>query len=314
MKIVYFFICLFFLVNVSIAQMASNFNNSKNWSMNKHEIFFLVGANQFLGDLGGLNRIGTKKSLADIDMPSTRGGIGFGYRFRFHPRFATTTQLYFGLLAGNDALTEEVIRRSRNLSFRSPLLELTQKLDIIIYANEKTGARYSIHGLKGARAKADLIYVFTGISGFYFNPQTKINGKWTNLRPLRTEGQGLPGGAKPYSNFNFGIPFGIGLRIGISDMWRIGIEASYTKTFTDYLDDVSTEYYSPTALYANGGANAVYAANPAIENHSWFQEGMQRGNKKDKDAYFFLNVTVTRNVTYSKMKSAKIRWKGRTKF
>lgn len=282
--------------------------------MNKHEIFLAVGPNQFLGDLGGLDKIGTQKSLVDMDMPSTRVGGAFGYRFRFHPRFATTTQLYFGILSGDDAQTNEIIRRSRNLSFRSPLLELSQRLEFIIYANESVGARYSISGLKGQRSKADVVYIFGGISGFYFNPQTKINGKWTNLRPLKTEGQGLPDGADPYGMFNFGIPVGLGFKMGISEMWRIGIEASYIKTFTDYLDDVSTDYYSPAVLQKEVGGDAVYAANPSIENHHWFKEGQQRGNPDDNDAYFFLNVTVTRNVTYKTSKTRNIKWKGRTKF
>jgi len=283
--------------------------------MNKHEIFFALGATQFLGDLGGRNQIGTQKSLADIDFNSTRIGGGIGYRFRFHPRFATSTQLYFGLLDGKDSNTDEIIRRSRNLSFRSPILELSQRLEFILLANEKVGARYKIKGLRGMRPKSDVLYIFSGISGFYFNPQTQINGDWTNLRPLRTEGQGLPGGVEEYGKFNYGIPFGLGFRLAIGNFWRIGMEFSYNKTFTDYIDDVSTDYYDPAILAAEVGDDAVYAANPSIENHSWFTTGMQRGNPNDNDAYFFANITLTRNITYPKKRGGnRIKWQGRTKF
>lgn len=315
MKFILLLLSLVFVASTTIGQMASNFNSSRNWSMNKHEIFFAIGGTQFLGDLGGRNQIGTQKSLADIDFNSTRIGGGLGYRFRFHPRFATSTQLYFGLLDGKDSNTDEIIRRSRNLSFRSPLLELSQRLEFILLANEKVGARYKIRGLKGMRPKSDLLYIFSGISGFYFNPQTQINGEWTNLRPLRTEGQGLPGGAEEYGPINFAIPFGIGFKLGIGNFWRIGMEVSYNKTFTDYLDDVSTDYYDPSVLAAEVGDDAVYAANPAIENHGWFTEGMQRGNPNDKDAYLFANIILTRNITYPKQRGGgRIKWKGRTKF
>src|SRR5690554_8048242 len=74
------------------------------------------------------------------------------------------------------------------------------------------------------------------------------------------------------------------------------MEISYNKTFTDYIDDVSTVYYSPSTLASEVGSDAVYAANPAIENHSWFGEGMQRGNSEDKDAYLFANIVLTRNI------------------
>lgn len=315
MRFILLLLSLVFIASSAHCQRASNFNSSRNWSMNKHEIFFALGATQFLGDLGGRNQIGTQKSLADIDFNSTRMGAGIGYRFRFHPRFATSTQLYFGLLDGKDSNTDEIIRRSRNLSFRSPILELSQRLEFILLANEKVGARYKIKGLKGMRPKADVLYLFSGISGFYFNPQTQIDGKWTNLRPLRTEGQGLPGGVDEYGPLSFGIPFGVGFKLGIGNFWRIGMEFSYNKTFTDYLDDVSTNYYDPNVLAAEVGDDAVYAANPAIENHSWFTKGMQRGNPNDNDAYFFTNITLTRNITYPKKRGgSRIKWQGRTKF
>ncbi|MDX1652739.1 MAG: hypothetical protein R3277_09615 [Brumimicrobium sp.] len=294
---------------------SSNFNSSRNWSLNKHEIFFALGATQFLGDLGGRNQVGTQKSLADIDFVSTRMGGGIGYRFRFHPMWATSTQLYFGYLRGDDSNTDEIIRRSRNLSFRSPILELSQRLECILLAKEKVGARYRIKGLKGMRPKADVLYIFSGISGFYFNPQTQIDGSWTDLRPLRTEGQGLPGGVDEYGKFNLAIPFGVGFKLGIGNFWRIGMEFSYNKSFTDYLDDVSTNYYDPSILATEVGPEAVYAANPAIENHSWFVAGQQRGNPNDKDAYFFANITLVRNITYPKSRGGgRIKWSGRTKF
>lgn len=283
--------------------------------MNKHEIFFALGGTQFLGDLGGRNRVGTQKSIVDLDFNSTRMGFGFGYRFRFHPMYATSTQIYVGLLDGKDANTDEIVRRSRNLSFRSPIVELSQRLEVIILSNEKVGARYKIKGLKGMRPKADVLYLFSGISGFYFNPQTQINGNWTNLRPLKTEGQGLPGGADEYGMFGLGIPFGIGFKLGIGNFWRLGMEFIYNKTFTDYIDDVSTDYYDPNILANQVGQDAVYAANPAIENHSWFVAGEQRGNPNDNDAYLFANIVLTRNITYPKQRGGgRIKWKGRTKF
>ncbi|RFC53234.1 hypothetical protein DXU93_14295 [Brumimicrobium aurantiacum] len=312
----YLILTIFSLATLfSYSQSNGGFGNSNNWSLNKSEIFFSVGATQFLGDLGGLNREGTQNSIADLDWSSTRYGAGFGYRFRFHPRFATSTQLYAGMLSGNDANTDEIIRRSRNLSFRSIVVELSQRLEYIIYAKEEGGARYNSYGTKGRGTKADIFYVFSGVSGFFFNPQTKINGSWTDLRPLRTEGQGLPNGAEEYKRTSLSIPFGVGFKFAIGKYWRLGIEVSYNKTFTDYIDDVSTVYYDPETLQDKVGGNAVYAANPSIENHTWFTEGQQRGNPEDNDAYMFSNITIIRNITYPKPKGmSRTRWNGRTKF
>jgi hypothetical protein len=283
--------------------------------MNKKEIFFSIGATQFLGDLGGRDQIGTQKSLVDIDWNMTRMGIGAGYRFRFHPMWAWSTQLYAGMLRGDDANTNEIVRRSRNLHFRSPIVEWSNRIECIVYANERVGARYKVQGLKGFRTSSEVVYLFTGISGIFFNPQMQINGTWTNLQPLRTEGQGLVDGVDEYSRVTVAIPFGVGFKIGIGQYWRVGMEFIYNKTFTDYIDDVSTNYYDPNVLAAQIGPDAAFASNPAIENHNWFAPGQQRGNPDDNDAYFFTNIVLTRNITYPKPKGgSRIRWSGRTKF
>src|SRR5574343_1952744 len=107
-----------FTVSVIFAQH-TNFNTQRNWSLNKKEILFGIGATQFTGDLGGRNQVGKDYSLRDIDLPSTGIGGMIGFRYRFFPFWVIITILIVGLLRGNDALTNEVIRESRNLHFRS---------------------------------------------------------------------------------------------------------------------------------------------------------------------------------------------------
>ncbi len=294
---------------------SSNFNSQRNWSLNKKELMFQIGATQFLGDLGGKDKIGKDYSLADIDFPSTGFNIGFGYRFRFKPHFATTSLLNVGLVRGDDALTKEMFRNARNLNFRSPVINFHQRLEYIFFANEKYGKRYSLSGIKGFKDHNEQIYVFSGVGIAYFNPQGQHGTGWTNLRPLKTEGQGLSGGPAVYNPYTITIPFGIGFRMGLSKMWRIGIEATYVKTFTDYIDDVSGIYYDPAALAAQVGQQSAQFSNPSA-NPDWFNAGSQRGDKQ-KDAYFYLNLTVSKNITYKNYakRNRQIRYKGgRAKF
>ena len=303
-----------FIATSTLAQ-SSNFNTQRNWSMNKKELFFGVGATAFLGDLGGRNRIGTDYSLADIDMNSTGIGGVLGFRYRFHPNYATTTSFNVGLLRGSDAKTAEIIRESRNLSFRSMVFEVSQRFDVILLSNEKVGKRYNIRKHKGFRDKSDQLYLFGGIGVSYFNPKAQYNGSWVALKPLHTEGQGLEGGPEVYSNFTATIPLGIGFRMGISKMWRLGLELTYVKTFTDYIDDVHGTYYDPAILAANYGEASAYLSNPSNQNQHWFAPGQQRGDK-DLDAYFYANIIVVRNITYKNYasRSKKIRFNSRTKF
>ena len=295
----------------------TNFNSQTNWSLNKKEVMFGIGGTQFLGDLGGRDQIGTDYSLADLDLPSTGIGGMVGYRYRFHPYWATTTSFNIGLLRGDDALTNEIIRESRNLHFRSMIIELAQRIEIIVLANEKVGNRYSLsRHSKKMKNKNTQLYLFTGLGASYFNPKARYNGDWVALRPLKTEGQGLPGGAKKNLPVTVTVPFGIGYRWGISKMWRMGVEATYTMTFSDYIDDVHDIYYDRNLLASQVGADAAYLSNPSTENATWFGTGQQRGDKDENDAYFYLNLTFIRNVTYKDYaKQRKLhRWKGRYKF
>ncbi|MES2554867.1 MAG: hypothetical protein V4604_01890 [Bacteroidota bacterium] len=283
--------------NLALAQ-PTNFNTQRNWSMNKKELMIGLGGTSFLGDLGGANQDGTDYSLKDLDFPSTGFGGSIGYRYRFHPYYATSTILNIGMVRGDDSKTGDLIRNSRNLHFRSPIINLSQRFEIILLANEKIGRRFNIPGLKGFKDHNEQFYIFTGIGITYFNPKAKYNGSWTALRPLNTEGQGLAGGPSEYLPVTATIPFGVGVRMGINRFWRVGLEATYVKTFSDYIDDVHGTYYDPAIIGATNGAEAAYLSNPAAQNAGWFGPGNQRGDKQN-DAMIYLNLTVYRNLTYS---------------
>lgn len=306
------------LCSTAVFSQHTNFNTQRNWSLNKKEIMFGFGATQFLGDLGGRDQIGTDYSLKDLDWPSTGFGGMVGYRYRFHPYWATTSSLNVGLLRGDDALTNEIIRNSRNLHFRSIVVEFHQRIEAILLANEKFGNRYSLSG-HGRKAKNhnEQLYLFAGVGISYFNPKAQYNGRWVPLRPLSTEGQGLVGSeVGKVSPVTATIPMGIGFRWGLSRMWRMGIEATYVLTFSDYIDDVSGDYYDQSLLLGQVGPDAAYLSNPATQNTNWFGTGQQRGDPDENDAYFYLNMTFSRNLTYKNYASRRkmYKWKGRYKF
>ena len=297
------------LTGVVFAQ-TTNFTTSDYWKRQKHELIMGVGATNTLTDLGGLNRIGTDYSFVDLEWSATRFGVHFGYRYRFKPLWCTKTILQYGMFSGSDALTNEPARHNRNLSFTTHLVELSQHLELIIFNNEHYGARHRIKGLRGMKNKNTLVYVFSGITGFIYMPQAQ-GGPF--LRPLHTEGQGLPNGPKKYGLFNYGIPFGMGVKIGLNQVWRMSFELSYTKTFTDYFDDVSTVYYDNSALQAAYGSTSAQWADPSNGAFpSWTHPGEQRGDPKQNDAYFFFNVSFIRNMT--EKGNRRIKWKYKARY
>jgi hypothetical protein len=276
---------------------ATRFNGKKNWTLNKKELRVGLGATQFLGDLGGRNQIGTDYRLKDLDWKSTSMGAMVGYRYRFRNLFATTTSIGVGMLKGDDALTTEHFRSERNLSFRAPFLDVAQRLEFMVYLKEKVGKRYNIRGLKGFKNRNEQVYVFGGVGVVGFISQARYQGRWYNLRPLSTEGQGLLGGIKKTIPITLTVPMGIGFRVGISREWRIGMEASYVKTFSDYIDDVHGVYYDRNKLLNQKGEIAAALSDRSYGNTQGYKAGEQRGDKQN-DSYYYLNVVLTRNVTY----------------
>ena len=280
----------------SIIPLISNsqhLNTQQNWAANKHELSLGLGITGFLGDLGGADQAVSDYSLKDIDLNSTHFGGSFSYRYRFHRHFATSTTVNAGMLHGSDAFTAEPIRNMRNLNFRSFFTMVSQRFEIILLANERPGrnrrsGRFFDHN--------EQLYVIGGIGAMYFNPKTRYLGSWITLHDKHTEGQGLAGGPAEYKRITAAIPLGIGFRMGISKLWRIGLEVTYVKTFSDYIDDVSGEYYDPAIIGAVYGLNAAYLSNPS-ETPEAFNPGSQRGGKQ-KDAFFYANITLVRNITY----------------
>jgi hypothetical protein len=268
----------------------TNFNTQRNWSLHKKELQIGFGATQFNGDLGGSVGVGRDYSIKDLDAQATGFAGWIGYRQRFHPYFATTSSLCVFQLKGNDKWSEEPTRNMRSLNFQSLCFEVQQRLEFIFAANEKFGSVFNLPGNYSKKSRSQQYYIFGGLGMLYYNPKSEyIDGRLVALRPLKTEGQ-----SQMYSPFTLTIPAGIGFRMGVSRMWRVGLELAYVKTFSDYVDDVSTLYANPNALPSQ---EAVYFSNPVAGN-PMFNPGEKRGDSNQKDAYYHVNLIVTRNLTY----------------
>ena len=144
-------------------------------------------------------------------------------------------------------------------------------------------------------------YGVIGIGVFHFNPQgslTDANGNktWYDLKPLHTEGEGFAEypKRKNYSLTQVNIPMGIGAKYFISDRVNVSLEVLHRKTFTDYVDDVSTEYIDPdlfdkylspqnAAIARQIHDKVVGIVTPSVTRYA---PGVQRGNPNQNDAYF----------------------------
>ena len=85
------------------------------------------------------------------------------------------------------------------------------------------------------------------------------------------------------------IPIGGGLKIAVNENFNVIMEYGIRKTFTDYIDDVSTTYVEASILSELGAS----LADPSINK---FAAGFQRGDKNNKDKYGFFGITVLYSI------------------
>lgn len=288
---------------------AQYFRQSNYWKTQRQELSLGFGISNFLGELGGRNQIGSP-FLWDLEVSQTRPAAHFDYRYFVAERVALRARATYGVMAGNDNLTSEPFRQNRNLSFKSDIYEGSFVVEFFPY-KEELGHFHSLRGVQGEKSSRIGLYAFTGITAFYFDPKAQFENKWVRLKPLGTEGQGLPGGPEEYDNIALGIPVGVGIRKAVTKNMAIGLEIQYTKTFTDYIDDVSTNYFDNALITAANGEVAGFLADPSLQLPGLFGDptaaGQQRGDSSDLDAYLFMKFQVHYKLTKYKSSGKKYR-------
>ncbi len=264
-----------------------NFNNRANWRSNRLEIQMGFCATQFTGDLGGGAGQGLDYSMKDMDNEALGKGAQMAFKFRFNRYFATKTEFSYYEIKGSDAYSENLKRKARNLSFQSYNFEFSQRVEFIFLAQEFNGKFYNLTSRARHKGSNFQLYTFGGMGFSTFNPKANYNGTLIELRPLKTEGQ-----ASPYGKATFIMPLGFGMRIGLTKDIRLGFEATCFKTFTDYMDDVST-FYPEIGILTDPAA--AYLSNPS-NSPELFLPGSRRGDLNQKDTYYRLSASLIFNL------------------
>lgn len=311
----------------------------------RFEPYLFIGANinagNYFGDLAPVNK------AASTDVSFTRPGFGLYGGYKFHHSIAITAEAnwvrVFGDDFASDATGEDSFARyARNLSFRNDIKEFRLGVQVFLLPN---------YGGPGQRLPFNA-YLSFGAAVFHHEPKGKVPdadyqaaqdgsvpapqaGEWVKLRPLGTEGQNL-GLVKPYKSIGFSIPVALGAQIRIPNtQLTAGLELGLRYLFTDYIDDVSSNYADLQALEANGGALARIMSDRSAEptsvnggardlsiadirtspihgyNSSIFlgsgTEGAVRGNPDDNDMIFVTQIKVSYVLGGTRRKRAKYR-------
>lgn len=240
------------------------------------EVGATIGFANYVGDLA-----------PSMVISETHPALGFFGRYNISSSFAITGGINFTRVSGSDQNFE--FNKSRNLNFRSNITEYASTIEF----------NYSKYAL-GILDKKFTSYVFLGIAMFQYNPQAYFENNWIDLRGLRTEG-------KSYGTFSMAIPFGIGVKWKINKTFALESNIGFRKTYTDYLDDVSTTYADVVQQQQTKGRVAALLTDRSAEiNNGTFQNkaGYRRGNPDFNDWYVIGGVTLSYRI-FNRQKCAR---------
>lgn len=225
------------------------------------EVGLLGGLSYYLGDLNpGIHFLGSRPAWGAVA------------RVNLDNRWVARVSFVRGRVRGDDSKGNTNDQRGLKFESRLTDISLTAEFNFFDY-------------FTGSRKNLMSPFIFGGIGMVIFDP--RADG--VSLRSLGTEGQNVGfEGRKPYSRFAATIPFGIGIKYSLSRRLCFSGEWGLRKTFTDYLDDVSTTYYLDAANIDPANAEQVMS-DPTLL-HKPYQE---RGNPATNDWYCFAGVNIT---------------------
>lgn len=254
--------CTLFILIIALSAQAQYEPNT--------EIGLAGGTSYYLGDL----------NKTHFDYSQIAGGLVI--RKNIDRRISYKAELLLLQLRGDDSRKEkDTVAINRQLHFKTPIHELSGQIEFNFLPYETGNPLYTWTP-----------FLFTGVSMFHFNPKAENkNGEWVALQPLGTEGQGTTAfpERKKYPLIQFSVPMGGGIKIAVNDYFNIIVEYGIRKTFTDYIDDVSTTYPGADVLRPEYGNESVEMSDPTGIQ----AEGKERGVAEYKDWYSFAGITLS---------------------
>jgi hypothetical protein len=248
----------------------------------KSEVGIQLGSTTYLGDLQ------SKK----VTWSQSNAYIGMLVRTPLHQYVTARAYLGVGQISADDAEAKDVEIQKRNLHFKSTIWELGIAGEFVLPLAKANS--------KGILANLTP-YALAGLSIFHFNPKAQYQGKWVELKPLYTEGQRINNAnAKSYRRLQLAIPIGVGFKYKLSPRMSVAAECTPRKTFTDYLDDVSTVYPDMDKLRATQGnlsAEMSFRGDevPGRESKK-ATTGARRGSSDNSDWYMITSLGLRMKI------------------
>ena len=178
---------------------------SSNCFAQIHEVGFFVGGVNYVGDVGRTNYI-----------QPNNPGASILYKYNLNPRIALRGSLSRFSLLGDDADSENAIRRARGFRFQNPLNEFAVGLEYNFFEYDLSSTD-----------EISTPYILLQVAAVeYQTPQQQLSlGNYTFTK-----------------NTSVAIPVGLGWKTKVYGKIAFAVEATFRYTFTDELDYSTSEF------------------------------------------------------------------------
>lgn len=232
-----------------------------------------IGSAHYFGDLA------PQTSFASTPLNLTRTMLNVYIQKRMTSRMSVRGGLFWARIMGDDNLVDletgtDVGRYLRNLHFRNDLIGLNANILFEVFPTNRSYLERPVFSP----------YFFTGLEVFLSNPMAVAPnnapsgaGEWVNLRELETEGVS-------YSAIQMAIPLGFGMDFTVTSRVSLGFDLIYHVAFTDYLDDVSTDYVNSNTFGDKLGESLAFVMHNRTGEGNVLTGGVnaRTGERRDK--------------------------------
>jgi hypothetical protein len=236
--------------------------SQRHTGMTRSEFGILGGGSYYIGDLNQSHFKNTQFAAQAL------------YRYNIHQRLSFRTNFTYGNIKGADSDAASNFQRNRNLEFKSDLWELASGVELT-YMPYEIYHRYYISS----------VYLMGQLALTRINPKGNLNGNVVELQALATEGQGTSLSDRgKYSRVQLTVPMAIGWRITLGPNVGLNLEYGIRFMFTDYLDDVGSNYYADEGQLAQlNGPLSAEMSNRSLDGNRF----ERRGDENTRDWYAF---------------------------
>jgi len=248
----------------------------KNSSAQLVELGIGAGVGNYFGDLASYPVVTESKPTGSLFV-----------RLNLSSTWAWTNQFSYIQISGDDR--NYAVNAPRGLSFTTNISEFSSLMEF----------NYLKFG-PGVLDEKSTGFVYAGLAAAMFTPKAKIGDTWYELRDYQTEGV-------VYSKQLIAIPFGIGFKAIFHRNMTLEWQLGFRKTFTDYLDDVSTVYPDMDKVVADKGLISLYLTDRTAEGNGGIplnKSGYKRGNPDNRDWYMTSTISFVYRLN-SRVKCAR---------